>query len=430
MIKRMKSKKIIVFLIMLFAGLNIVASASGELTDNKNYYWYFSPVPGNKQPGFGVSVEELKKYDAYAVGDPDDKVLYLTFDIGYENGNVKKCLDTLNGNEVKGSFFILEHVIKANTDLIKEIAETGHLVCNHTLKHKNMCNIKDFSEYEKEITGLERLYEETTGYKMAKYFRPPEGNYTKQNLEYNQRLGYKTIFWSVAYADWDDKKQPEPNAAIKTILNRTHNGAIILFHPTSSTNASILDTLIKEWKEQGYRFATLDELDSPDSSTTVIHQAPANVPVSSAAKSEPLKSSAENKKENVAIGNILNDDVMAYINGNPIPSWTVDGKTVVTAEDLANYGFDVVWNAKDQTLKIVYNRVKKSIPVETAKNTKKPGSVYCKYFTSNIRTYIAEKEVQAFDINGRILVDIEDLSSVYGSAEWNGTKREIKITVK
>ena len=255
--------KKIIAVALLCAVLNIAditVSANEKLADNKYYSWYFKPAPDNKQPDFDVSLEDLKNYDAYAIGNPDDKVIYLTFDFGYENGNVKKCLDTMNANDVKGAFFILDHVIKNNTDLIKEIAETGHIVANHTMKHKNMCNIKDFAEYEKELAGLEQIYEELTGYKMAKFYRPPKGEFTKQNLEYNKRLGFKTIFWSVAYKDWDDKNQPDPGESIRKVLKLTHNGAIVLIHPTSDTNAAILDTLIKEWKKQGYRFGTLDEL--------------------------------------------------------------------------------------------------------------------------------------------------------------------------
>ena len=250
-------------IILLIAGIsNITAMAkeTPELSANKNYSWYFVPVPDNKQPDFDVSLTELKKYGAYALGNKDDKVIYLTFDFGFENGNVKKCLDALNANNVKGAFFILENVIKRNPDLLKEIAGSGHIVGNHTMKHKNMCNITDFAEYEKEINGLEKMYEETTGYKMSKYFRPPQGEFTKQNLEYNQKLGYKTIFWSLAYKDWDNNNQLSPDAAVEKILKRTHNGAVILLHPTSNTNAAILDTLIKEWKKLGYRFGTLDEL--------------------------------------------------------------------------------------------------------------------------------------------------------------------------
>ena len=241
-----------------------VSAQSGErnapLLENKNYSWYFVPEKNNAQPSFDVSLDDIKNYGAHAIGDKDDKVIYLTFDFGYENGNVKKCLDALNKNNVKGTFFILENVARSTPGLLKEMIETGHTVANHTMKHKNMCNIKDFTEYEKELAGLEKLFEEITGYKLAKYYRPPKGEFTKQNLEYNQKLGYKTIFWSLAYKDWDNESQPDQTAAIKKILDRTHNGAVVLLHPTSATNAAIMDTLIQEWKRLGYRFGTLDEL--------------------------------------------------------------------------------------------------------------------------------------------------------------------------
>ncbi|MCL2772770.1 MAG: polysaccharide deacetylase family protein [Oscillospiraceae bacterium] len=259
---KFKNKKIILLVFVIISLLNIVVSANSapNLAENKNYSWYSVPVPENKQPNFDVNLDEIKKYGAYALGNKDDKVIYLTFDFGFENGNVKKCLDALNAYGVKGSFFILENVVKRNPELLKEIADSGHIIANHTMKHKNMCYITDFAEYEKEVTGLEKMYEEATGHKMSKYFRPPQGEFTKQNLEYNQKLGYKTIFWSLAYKDWDNNNQPDPDASIQKILKRTHNGAVVLLHPTSNTNAAILDTLIKEWKKLGYRFGTLDEL--------------------------------------------------------------------------------------------------------------------------------------------------------------------------
>jgi len=237
-----------------------VSASNSPLAAGKNYSWYFKPAKNHEQPAFDIDLNDLKTYDAYAMGNKDDKVIYLTFDFGYENGNVKKCLDALNKNNVKGAFFILENVIRTNPELIKEMIETGHIIANHTMKHKNMCNIADFAEYSKEIAGLEKLYEETTGRKLSNFYRPPKGEFTKQNLEYNQKLGYKTIFWSLAYKDWDENGQPGKTETINKILSRTHNGAVVLLHPTSSTNAAILDTLIHEWKKSGYKFATLDEL--------------------------------------------------------------------------------------------------------------------------------------------------------------------------
>ena len=259
--KKIKNLFIAAAVVLIFNALATLPVSAGEnIAANKNYSWYSVPAKNNAQPSFDINLDDLKNYGAYAIGCKDEKVLYLTFDFGYENGNVKKCLDVLNKNGVKGAFFILENVIKTNPELLKEMAETGHTVGNHTMKHKNMCNIKNFTEYEKELKGLEKLFEEITGYKLAGYFRPPKGEFTKQNLEFNQRLGYKTIFWSLAYKDWDNENQPDRSASIQKILDRTHDGAVVLLHPTSETNAAILDALIKEWRKMGYRFGTLDEL--------------------------------------------------------------------------------------------------------------------------------------------------------------------------
>lgn len=246
--------------VLILGSILAVSAQSPKMKDGQSYSWYFKPVDGNEQPTFDLDLEELKEYDAYTLGNKDEKVIYLTFDFGYENGNVKRCLDALNKNGVKGAFFVLDNIVVNNVDLLKEMIETGHIVANHTLKHKNMCNIKDFEDYKNEVVGLSEKFEETTGHKMADYFRPPKGEFTKQNLEYNKKLGYKTIFWSVAYKDWDNDNQPDPQDSIKRLLKRTHNGAVVLLHPTSKTNADILDSLIQEWKKMGYRFGTLDEL--------------------------------------------------------------------------------------------------------------------------------------------------------------------------
>ena len=247
-----------VAVIMIFG--NIIVVSAAKMQDGKSYSWYFLPSSNGEQPAFDLDLEELKEYEAYTMGNKDDKVIYLTFDFGYENGNVKKCLDALNKHGVKGAFFILEHLVENHADLLKEMIDTGHIVANHTLKHKNMCRITNFDDYTKEIAGLSEKFEEKTGYKMANYYRPPKGEFTKQNLDYNKKLGYKTIFWSLAYLDWDDNNQPNPQATIERLMKRTHNGAVVLLHPTSKTNASIIDALIQEWTKRGYRFGTLDEL--------------------------------------------------------------------------------------------------------------------------------------------------------------------------
>lgn len=219
----------------------------------------------HRQPSLDPAFSYIEQYDAFYVDrshgdDCEERVLYLTFDAGYENGNIEKILDVMKAENVTGAFFILENLINRNTELVCRMRDEGHLVCNHTMHHPDMTKITDRDAFARELHGLEDLYREKIGGEMAKYYRPPEGRFSQKNLEMAQALGYKTIFWSFAYADWDNNKQPSEEYAIKKILDNTHNGAIILLHPTSATNAAILPHLIREWKRIGYRFGSLDEL--------------------------------------------------------------------------------------------------------------------------------------------------------------------------
>lgn len=230
----------------------------------KEFGWYFKKNDTNTQPPLDSQMKFVKQYNAWYIdpahGDDNaEKVLYLTFDAGYSNANLISILDTLRDEQVPGAFFVLKHTVEANPDLIRRMAAEGHTVCNHTLHHKNMAGLGG-EDLAGELTGLETLCRELTGIDMAKYYRPPEGRFSEDNLKQTQQMGYATIFWSFAYADWDNGKQPDPAWAKAHILKHTHNGAVILLHPTSATNAKILPDLIAEWKEQGYRFGTLDEL--------------------------------------------------------------------------------------------------------------------------------------------------------------------------
>lgn len=193
----------------------------------------------------------------------DDRVIYLTFDAGYENGNIEKILDVMKKHNAHGAFFVLSHLIEANTALVKRMGDEGHLLCNHTMSHKDMTAV-DEATFCTELRGLETLLKEKTGAQMAPYYRPPEGKFDETSLLRAQDLGYKTIFWSYAYADWDNEKQPDAAAAKEKLLLHTHNGMVLLLHPTSSTNAAILDDLLTTWEREGYRFGTLDELTQRD----------------------------------------------------------------------------------------------------------------------------------------------------------------------
>ena len=234
---------------------------------NTVYNWYCVRRAGHLQPSCEPSMNFIEKYNGYYIdkkhGDTcDEKVVYLTFDAGYENGNVEKILNVMKNEQVKGAFFVLEHLIEANTELVRRMADEGHTVCNHTAKHKDMTRYRNIDEFASELSALETLYSDKIGGNMAKYYRPPEGKFSEENLDFANRLGYKTVFWSFAYADWDNAHQMSPEAAEKKILDNIHNGAVLLLHPTSETNAKILGNVIRALKSQGYRFGTLDELTS------------------------------------------------------------------------------------------------------------------------------------------------------------------------
>lgn len=226
-----------------------------------SYSWYYKRTKDHSQPPLPEEFKFIEDLGGvYIDHDTEEKRVFLTFDAGYENGNVEKILNVLKENEVKGAFFILSNLIKSSPEIVQRMADEGHLVCNHTSSHKDMSRIYDKASFSEELEKIEKIYKENTGREMAKYFRPPEGRFNRRTLEYADELGYKTVFWSFAYADWDNNSQMSPEAAKAKILNNIHNGAIILLHPTSETNALILDNVIKELKAKGYSFGTLDEL--------------------------------------------------------------------------------------------------------------------------------------------------------------------------
>ena len=204
--------------------------------------------------------DQLGRYDAVYLGNTQEKVLYLTFDAGYENGSTEKILDVLKKHDVKAAFFLVGNYIQRNADLVRRMADEGHIVGNHTMHHYDMSKLGEKEAFSKELTDLEDLYKETTGRELPKYYRPPQGIYSQENLAMAKELGYKTVFWSLAYVDWNNDAQPTREQAFAKLLPRTHNGAVILLHSTSRTNAEILDELLSQWEAQGYRFAPITEL--------------------------------------------------------------------------------------------------------------------------------------------------------------------------
>lgn len=231
--------------------------------DSTEKSWYYLPKTDGTPSGEPKDIVNLiNKYDGYYLGDTSRKVIYLTFDEGYENGYTSKILDVLKANDVKAAFFVTKSYIANNPALVRRMADEGHLVCNHSSTHPSMplVALKGKAVFDKEFQDTEAAYSAATGKTLAPFFRPPEGNYSELSLFYTKQLGYKTIFWSFAYSDWDTAKQPAEADAIALLRVRTHNGGIFLLHAVSKTNSDILDTVLNDWKSKGFEFGSLEEL--------------------------------------------------------------------------------------------------------------------------------------------------------------------------
>ena len=255
----MKKRDLLILLIAVVIALAVSVSvfASSALTTGS---WGLSFRQEGAPPIGNAGKDQLRQYQAAYIGNTNEKVLYLTFDAGYENGCTAKILDTLKEKQVPAAFFLVGNYIQRSPDLVRRMVAEGHTVGNHTMHHYDMSKLSDKAAFSRELTDLEALYKETVGQELPKYYRPPQGIYSEENLKMAQELGYKTLFWSLAYVDWNNDAQPTREAAFAKLLPRTHNGAVVLLHSTSKTNAEILGELIDKWKAMGYRFGTLEEL--------------------------------------------------------------------------------------------------------------------------------------------------------------------------
>ena len=238
----------------LYAGTDYIFSAASK-TD-----WGLSYGESGDTPAGNIPQSELKNYDAYYLGDTSKKVIYITFDAGYENGNTDRILDALKKHNAPATFFLVGNYLKTEPELVKRMVNEGHNVGNHTMSHPDMSKISDKEAFKKELQDLEALYKEIIGKDMPKLYRPPQGKFNIENLSMAKELGYKTFFWSLAYVDWIEGNQPTKSKAFSKLIPRIHNGAIVLLHSTSSTNAEILDSLLTKWEEAGYSFGNINEL--------------------------------------------------------------------------------------------------------------------------------------------------------------------------
>ena len=211
-------------------------------------------------PVGNTSQTALSRFDAAFLGDTGKKILYLTFDAGYENGFTPQILDVLKKQQVPAAFFLVGNYLEREPELVRRMTEEGHIVGNHTWSHPDMSKIQEKEAFARELQQVEDQYREITGQELKRYYRPPQGIYGEENLQMAKELGYRTVFWSLAYVDWNNDAQPTAEEAFSRLLPRTHDGAVILLHSTSQTNAAILEELITRWKAQGYAFGTLDDL--------------------------------------------------------------------------------------------------------------------------------------------------------------------------
>ena len=269
-VKFFSARSIRIFLLFFMSAL--IGSVAGKIvshhtakqsalpSSSQSSNWGLSFQEEGKRPVGNATIEELSRYNAFYAENTEEKKIYLTFDAGYENGNTPAILDALKKHEAPATFFVVGNFISENQDLIKRMEAEGHIVGNHTMTHPDKSKISTQESFQKELSGVEDIYKEITGKEMTKFYRPPQGIYSTLNLSMAKEMGYHTFFWSLAYVDWYQDNQPDPQEAIEKLTRRIHPGAIVLLHSTSSTNAQILDELLNKWEDMGYSFHSLNEL--------------------------------------------------------------------------------------------------------------------------------------------------------------------------
>lgn len=235
------------------------ATDGGTILLDNTENWGLGFGKSGEKPTGNATVDAMKNYNAYYMAQGDEKVLYLTFDCGYENGNTIPILDALKKHNAPATFFVVGHFLESAPDIAKRMVEDGHTVGNHTYHHPDMSKISDEASFRKEVGDVADLFREITGTEMAMYYRPPQGKYSTSNLQMAKDMGYSTFFWSLAYVDWNQDDQPSHDEAMKKLMGRVHPGAIVLLHSTSKTNGEILDEVLTKWEEMGYTFRPLSD---------------------------------------------------------------------------------------------------------------------------------------------------------------------------
>ena len=262
---RLRKLFLVLFFCLCFGAGRLAAHSrtsipASSILQPESANWGLSFQEEGQRPVGNATVAELQPYHAYYAQDTNEKIIYLTFDCGYENGNTPAILDALKKHQISATFFTVGTFLEAEPDLVKRMVAEGHTLGNHTWHHPDMSAISTIDAFSEELSSTADAYRQITGEEMPHYYRPPQGKYSTENLQMAKALGYSTFFWSLAYVDWYQDNQPSKEEAFAKLLGRIHPGAIVLLHNTSSTNAAILDELLTRWEEMGYHFGTLQEL--------------------------------------------------------------------------------------------------------------------------------------------------------------------------
>ncbi|HET7628018.1 MAG TPA: delta-lactam-biosynthetic de-N-acetylase [Bacillales bacterium] len=251
-------KLAIVWLSVLMLAVPQFAFASPY--SNASHDWYFkrskNHQPATTEPEFA---EMLQKYGGVFQGDTDRKIVYLTFDNGYEQGYTGKFLDVLKKKDVPAAFFVTGHYLKTEPELVKRMVKEGHIVGNHSWHHPDLTNVSN-ERLKKELNKVKEKYTEITGETKMEYLRPPRGVFSERTLALSKKLGYTNVFWSLAFKDWETNNQKGWKYAYNSVMKQIHPGAVILMHTVSKDNADALAKIIDEARKRGYTFKSLDYL--------------------------------------------------------------------------------------------------------------------------------------------------------------------------
>ncbi|MGD6966120.1 delta-lactam-biosynthetic de-N-acetylase [Rossellomorea vietnamensis] len=252
-------KKVLTVIVAAFLTFGIIdGNTQASQVPNKSIGWGFKKGSEGKQAEAGKTYDDLlKKYGAFYKDSPDKKVLYLTFDNGYENGYTEKILDVLKEEKVPAAFFVTGHYLNSAPDLVKRMVKEGHIVGNHSWSHPDLTAVSD-EKLRKELDMVKEKTADITKQQTMAYLRPPRGVFSERTMKLAKDAGYTHVLWSLAFVDWHTDSQKGWQYSYDNIMKQIHPGAVMLLHTVSKDNAEALEKVIKDLKKEGYTFKSLD----------------------------------------------------------------------------------------------------------------------------------------------------------------------------